>query len=90
MVQAGLVSPESYLDLTTQLSPETTSLAEWTSAIDGLRQIDDLERDFSGAVSPSRTAFRKYARSLIRPVLDRLGWDPKANEPALYRYCGRS
>jgi aminopeptidase N len=42
-----------------------------------LRAIDRLERG-----TPGREAFRAYARGIIRPVLDRLGWDIAPDEGA--------
>src|SRR5262249_35901668 len=51
------------------------SLALWTRVIDTLVEIDDLERNEVG-----RNDFRVYARNLIRPVFDRLGWDPMPDE----------
>jgi aminopeptidase N len=76
MVEAGLASPARYLDLTRQLGAED-ELVVWTQVLSNLRQIDDLER---GAAD--RADFRAYARSLLQPVLARLGWDAKPNEPA--------
>jgi aminopeptidase N len=76
MVQAGRAEPQSYLDLARQLKGET-ELAVWAAAIGTFMQIDDLERGASG-----REAFRAFARSLLKPVLGRLGWEPKANEEA--------
>jgi aminopeptidase N len=76
MVQAGRAEPQSYLDLTRQLQGET-ELAVWATAIGTFVQIDDLERG-----APAREAFRAYARSLLKPVLGRLGWEPKTNEEA--------
>jgi aminopeptidase N len=76
MVQAGRAEPQSYLDLMGRLQGET-ELAVWTRVIRTFLQIDDLERG-----APGREAFRAFARSLLKPVLGRLGWEPKANEEA--------
>jgi aminopeptidase N len=76
LVQAGRAEPKSYLDLASQLKGET-ELAVWATAIGTFVQIDDLERG-----APGREAFRAFVRSLLTPVLGRLGWEPKANEEA--------
>jgi len=74
MVQAGRAGPGVYLGLTRPLSHET-EYAVWAQIIDVLGEIDDLERG-----SEDREAFRAYARELLKPVLDRLGWEPKPDE----------
>jgi aminopeptidase N len=74
LVEAERADAQTFLDLTRQLVGET-DLAVWTRALATLGRIDDLERGESG-----RDAFRAYARRLLQPVLDRLGWDPKPDE----------
>jgi aminopeptidase N len=74
LVEAGRAGAPAFLELTKQL-PQETELSVWTRAIAALREIDDLERG-----APGRESFRAYARRLIRPVLERLGWDPKPDE----------
>ncbi len=74
LVEAERAAPASFLDLT-KLLGEETELVVWKSVIDALRAIDDLQR-----AAPGRAAFREHMRGLIRPVLDRLGWDPKPGE----------
>jgi aminopeptidase N len=74
MVQAGRAEPGRFLDLTRQLGGET-ELAVWTRVVETLFQIDDLQRG-----APGRHAFRKFARELVKPAFDRLGWDAKTDE----------
>jgi aminopeptidase N len=74
LVQAGRSDAQSYLDLTKELTEET-EYAIWHSVTDALKQIDRLQRASAG-----REAFRAYSRSLLHPVLERLGWDPKPDD----------
>jgi aminopeptidase N len=74
LAEANRAGPQTFLDLTKQLSGET-DLAVWTRALATLSRIDDLERGEAG-----QEAFRTYARHLIEPLLERLGWDPKPEE----------
>jgi aminopeptidase N len=76
MVQAGRSDIAGYLDLTRHLGGET-ELVVWNNVIGALRQIDDLTRG-----TPEREAFHAYARQLLHPVLDRLGWEPRPDEPS--------
>jgi aminopeptidase N len=62
---------KTYLELTRWLSSET-QLVVWTSVLKAFRQIDDLAR--GDAV---RDKFRDYARRLLAPLMNDLGW-PKA------------
>jgi aminopeptidase N len=74
--EADRIQPGRFLDFTRQLGGET-DLAVWARVVDTLFQIDDLQ---SGA--PGRYAFREYARGLLRPAFERLGWDAKTDELA--------
>ena len=74
MVQAGRAEPSRFLDFTRQLQGET-DFAIWTRVVDTLFRIDDLE-----AGAPGGHAFRKFARELLKPAFERLGWDPKIDE----------
>jgi aminopeptidase N len=74
MAQAGRETPDKFLDLTRQLSGET-ELAVWTQVLQSLREIDDLERG-----SPDQPAYRTYARGLLAPVLERVGWNEKPED----------
>ncbi|HEX4504095.1 MAG TPA: M1 family metallopeptidase, partial [Alphaproteobacteria bacterium] len=74
MVEAGRETPDKFLELTKQLTGET-ELVVWTQVLGSLRDIDDLERG-----APDRPAFRAYARTLLNPVLARVGWDPRPDD----------
>ena len=75
-VEGGLVDARGYLDLTRRLTDEK-ELAIWEETLSAFRQIDDLLRG-----SPDRAAFRAYARQLLTPEFDRLGWDAKPGDGA--------
>lgn len=74
LVQAARTEIASYLDLTRQLSNETT-LVVWNGVLDSFDEIDDLERD-----TPEQAAFRHYAVGLLTPEFGRIGWDAKPGE----------
>jgi aminopeptidase N len=74
LAESGNVSIGAYLDLTRELGNEN-SYAVWASVLDVLRQIDALERDSEGQV-----AFRSYARELVQPLMQRLGWEQANGE----------
>jgi aminopeptidase N len=74
LVEAGRAEPASYLDLTKALTGETERVV-WTMVVDALNRIDEIERN-----APDRAQFRRYAISLLHPVLDRLGWNDKPGE----------
>jgi aminopeptidase N len=76
MVTAQRSTAASYLDLVASLGPEKTT-AIWQDVLGRLGFIDDLQRN-----QPGRAAFRAWAIQLVRPQLQRLGWEPKSNEPA--------
>jgi aminopeptidase N len=71
---AGRTDVAGYLDLTRTLGAEST-LVVWSDVIAKLYEIDALAR--GAAVGP---AFRRYALQLLRPILQRTGWDAKAGE----------
>jgi len=74
---AGRASLPSYLDMLPQLKNET-NIAVWEDTLQRLRDLDKLARG-----TPVRPAFRAYARGLLRPEFDRLGWDAKPGESFL-------
>lgn len=49
----------------------------WQQVIDNLAYLDDVF-----ARSPAQASVRAYARSLLLPVLGRLGWQPRPGEDA--------
>jgi aminopeptidase N len=77
MFLAGRASLAAYLDMLPQLRDET-NIAVWEDTLSRLRFLDALAR---GAAV--RAPLRAYARTLVRPEFDRLGWDAKPGESFL-------
>ena len=75
LVQAGRAPPSLYFGLIEKL-PASTDLAEREHIISVLEFISGLLRG-----RPATEKFQQYARSLLRPTLATLGWEPKPNEP---------
>jgi aminopeptidase N len=75
-VEAGRLPPASFFELIDRIDPADSRIV-WDGIIRVLTRIDHLERDQAG-----RDAFQAYARTKLRPVLDRLGWDQAPGEPA--------
>src|SRR5213592_2385772 len=76
LVQANRASVSRYFGLVDKL-PSSTELAEREQIINVL---DFINRLLIGR--PEREKFQAYARSILRPTFDALGWDPKDGEPA--------
>jgi aminopeptidase N len=76
MVDAQRASATNYLDLVAALGGEKTT-AIWQGVLGNLGYIDRLERG-----RPERAAYRLRMIELVRPQLERLGWEPKPDEPA--------
>src|SRR6058998_3074515 len=76
LVQAGRAPVSLYFGLVEKL-PASTELAEREQIINVL---DFINRLLVG--SPEREKFQRYARSLLRPTFEALGWEPKTGEPA--------
>jgi aminopeptidase N len=74
LVEAALDPLPTYLALAESMAPNLDSRA-WTQITGALRTIEFAERGSAGHES-----FIVYARSLLRPVFDRLGWDARAGE----------
>jgi aminopeptidase N len=74
LVQADRAPVSLYFELVEKL-PASTELAEREQLINVLNFLNRL---FAG--SPEREKFQRYARSLLRPTFERLGWEPKASE----------
>jgi aminopeptidase N len=76
MVEANRASAEGYFALVDALHDEK-NWAVWSQIITVLELVDQLEQGNAGP----RKAFRHYACQLLRPQLDRLGWQGPGAEP---------
>jgi aminopeptidase N len=76
LVEAGQRPIADYFKLVETVR-ESDGLAQWEQIIATLSDIDKL---YIG--KKERAAFQTYARSLLRPAFDRMGWDPKPAEEA--------
>ena len=77
LVEAARIPAASYLELATKLAGDN-SYAIIAKIVDSVWFIDGLSRGRT-----ERNAFRKWARDLFQPQLDRLGWDAKPGEKPL-------
>jgi aminopeptidase N len=75
LVQANRAPLSLYLGLVEKL-PTKTELAEREQIIHVFDFINRLI-----AAEPKREEFQKYARSVLRPTFDEVGWEPKNGEP---------
>jgi aminopeptidase N len=75
MVQANRAPLSFYLSLVEKL-PSKTELAEREQ----IMHVFDFTNRLLAA-EPSREKFQKYARSILRPSFDEVGWEPKSSEP---------
>lgn len=75
LVQANRAPFSLYLDLVAKL-PTRTELAERDQVMHVFDFINRLLADV-----PQREQFQKYARSILRPSFDQVGWEPKSGEP---------
>jgi aminopeptidase N len=75
LVQAGRAPVSLYFGLVEKL-PASTDLAEREQIVNVLNFMNGLL-----VGSSEREKFQRYARSLLRPTFDRLGWQPKTDEP---------
>ena len=75
LVQANRAPMSLYLDLVEKL-PAKTELAEREQIIHVFDFINRLL-----AAESKREEFQKYARSILRPSFDEVGWEPKSGEP---------
>ena len=75
LVQADRAPVSLYFGLVEKL-PASTDLAEREQIINVL---DFVNRLLVG--DPEREKFQRYARSLLRPTFETLGWEPKKGEP---------
>jgi aminopeptidase N len=74
LVQAGQQQLAHYLGLVSAMGTDLNGRA-WAQIIDALAQIETYERG-----TPGHAAFTGLARSILQPVAQSLGWDPRANE----------
>lgn len=74
MVEAGQQDLPAYLKLAAHMGTDLDQRA-WSQVNEALATIEHDMRD-----QPGHAAFAAYARSLLRPVADRLGWDPRPDE----------
>jgi aminopeptidase N len=77
LVQANRAPVSLYFGLVQKL-PASTELAEREQLIN---MLDYINRLLIG--SPEQKKFQHYARSLLRPTFDALGWEPKPDEPPI-------
>jgi aminopeptidase N len=75
LVQANRAPASLYFGLVEKLPP-STEIAEREQIINVLDFIDRLLIGW-----PEREKFQTYARSILCPTFDALGWEPKASEP---------
>jgi aminopeptidase N len=75
LVQANRAPLSRYLDLVEKL-PTKTELAEREQ----IMHVFDFTNRLL-AHEPQREQFQKYARMILRPSFDEVGWDPKPGEP---------
>ncbi len=73
-VVAGIAQPGDYLGMIDRLGADQ-NLAVWEAAINGLNGLANFENARSGSA-----AFDGYRRRVLRPVLDRVGWDGSSGD----------
>ena len=71
---AGRISATEYLDLLRKISSSEADLSVWQRITGALGTLDRL---VDGA---ARGSYQAAVRDLVRPALDRLGWEPAAGE----------
>jgi len=74
LLEAGRASSAGYFRLVDAVARDDQR-AIWRQVTSVLLDLDRLQRGL-----PGRSAFQAYARSILRPVLQRSGWDPAAHE----------
>jgi aminopeptidase N len=74
LVDAGQQKLPTYLALAASMGDDLDERA-WTEITDALGTIEFAERG-----TPGHEAFAAYARTILKPVGDRLGWDAKPDE----------
>ncbi|MGB8839596.1 MAG: M1 family metallopeptidase [Aliidongia sp.] len=85
LVGAGLQKLPSYLVLASSMGTDFDERA-WIQIVDALSVIEYDERG-----TPGHDAFTAYARTILKPVADRLGWDAKPDDtPGVQRLRQRA
>jgi aminopeptidase N len=74
LVQGGRADLAFYLTLVEAIGADDQR-AVWNLAINSLTTLDRVARD-----QPGRPALQAYARKILRPVFDRLGWDDRGSD----------
>jgi len=74
LVQANRAPLATFIRLVSEL-PSTIELPQWDQVMTAFDYIDRLL-----VGRPEREKFQQYARSVLRPVFDRVAWDAKADE----------
>jgi aminopeptidase N len=74
LVEAGRAAPAGVFELVEQLGGED-SRAVWDQVLRIFSRVDHLEQG-----RPGRAAFQAYARVKLRPLFDRIGWQPAPGE----------
>ena len=69
LVEAARAAPSSYLALIENLAADDRR-AVWEQVINTLTRLDRLAQG-----RPERPALQKYARAILHPVFDQLGWE---------------
>jgi aminopeptidase N len=76
MVETLREAPPAYFALADQLAGEDHRRVV-DQLIDAIKRVHKLERG-----RPGRAAFQAYARALLRPIFERVGWQGSDGEPA--------
>src|SRR5262249_43291092 len=76
MVESLREAPPAYFSLADQLAGDDHRRVIG-QLIDTIKRVHKLEWD-----QPGRAAFQAYARTLLRPTFERVGWQRAENEPA--------
>ncbi|HJT81209.1 MAG TPA: M1 family metallopeptidase [Chthoniobacterales bacterium] len=74
LVQANRAPLSMYTSLVAKLPP-LTELPQWDQVMNIFDQVDQL---LIG--QPGRDMFQQYARSILKPIFDQVGWDAKPDE----------
>ena len=76
LARSGRIEFAEYFRLLDAMRDEREG-AVWQQVIENLEYLDDVL-----AGSPTQGSVRAYGRSLLRPVMNRLGWQPQSGEDA--------